>query len=93
MSAVATAIVGSAVVGAYASNRAAGKAAEAQQNASRDANDTQLYMYNQTRDDQTPWRDSGNTALSQMMAQMGYLPAGYASSKDQIKERLLADGN
>lgn len=60
----AAAIVGSAAVGAYASN----KAASAQSKAAGDASDAQWAMYDQTRTDQAPYRALGNSAL----AQLGY---------------------
>ena len=63
MSAVATAIVGGAVIGAYATSNAAGKAADAQRDAANSSNQTQLQMYNQTREDQTPWREAGVESL------------------------------
>ena len=66
MSAVATAIVGGAVIGAYASSSASSKAADAQMGAAQLSSDTQMNMYNQTRADQTPWRDAGKVALGQL---------------------------
>lgn len=68
---VAAAVVGGAVVGGVASNMAAGKAASAQKSAAGDANATQLAMYNQQREDQTPWRNAGASALSELQYQLG----------------------
>lgn len=66
---VATAIVGSAVVGAGASiagssaqSKAAGKSA-----------DTQLQMYRQTRDDLLPYNNAGQTATNMLTGQLGQL--------------------
>ena len=92
MSGIATAIAGSAVIGGVVASNSASKAANAQRDAANQASQTELEQYYQNREDMQPWRDSGNTALSQLMGQMGYLPAGYASNRDQIKERLLAGG-
>lgn len=66
MSAVAAAIVGGAVIGGVASNMAAGKAADAQVEAADKSNQTQLQMYEQTRQDQAPWRAAGTEALGTM---------------------------
>lgn len=81
---VAAAIVGGAVIGGVASNMAAGKASDAQVEAGRDSNATQLAMYNQTRADQEPWRQAGATALGQMSA--GTAPGG-----DFNRDFTLAD--
>lgn len=64
MSWVATAIIGGAVIGGVATGSAARSAASAQTSAANRATDTQLQMFNQTRDDQAPWRRAGETALS-----------------------------
>jgi hypothetical protein len=74
MSWVAVAVVGGAVIGGVASNHAAGKAADAQENAANKASDTQLQMFNQQRTDSAPWRDAGTQALSQMLT--GTKPGG-----------------
>lgn len=62
MSAVATAIVGGAVIGAYASNSAASKSAKA---ANR-ATDATTARYYQTRDDLLPYNEQGQQASSQL---------------------------
>lgn len=77
--------VGAAVIGAgasiYSSNRASkaqsqavGDAAEVSAQATGDANALQKDMYDQTRADQTPWRDAGKQALNQLSA--GTKPGG-----------------
>ena len=81
---VAAAIVGGAVIGGVASNMAAGSAADAQVEAGKASNETQLAMYNQTRADQEPWRQAGAGALSQMSA--GTAPGG-----DFNRDFTLAD--
>jgi hypothetical protein len=65
----ATAVVGGAV-GAVGANKAAG----AQEDAAETAENTQLQMYNQTRDDQAPYREAGYTALSRLGS--GTAPGG-----------------
>lgn len=52
--------------GSILSANAAGHAADTQAGAARYAADLQNQQYQQTRQDQQPWRDAGNTALSQM---------------------------
>lgn len=68
MSFVAAAIIGggAALGGAYLSSKAAGDAADKQAASSQYANDLQYQMYNQQRQDQTPWREAGMRALSGM---------------------------
>lgn len=70
---VAAAVVGSAVVGAYAANKAGKAQASATSNASaaqlqaqRETNEMQWDMYEQNRKDQEPWRKAGETALGQL---------------------------
>lgn len=70
---VAAAVVGSAVVGAYASNKASKAQAKSTQQASdtqlqaqRETNEMQWDMYEQNRKDQEPWRKAGETALGQL---------------------------
>jgi len=87
MSWVAAAVVGGAVIGGVASNAAAktqSKSAKDAANisASSAANDLALQrqMYDQTREDQTPWRDTGAGALNQLAALTGVGP-GFATGK------------
>jgi hypothetical protein len=63
---VAAAIIGGAVIGGAASTVAGSKAAKAQKQAAQTASDTELQMYNQTREDQGPFREAGYTALKQL---------------------------
>lgn len=78
MSWVATAIVGSAVIGgtaAYLGGREQANAAENAANksseASRYATDLQRDIYEQTREDQTPWLEAGRGALGQLTSMTG----------------------
>lgn len=84
MSGIATAIVGSAVIGGVMSSKAAGSAADAQIQSSNAANATQLDMFNQNRADQQPWRDAGVTAL-------GQLGAGTTAGGDFNRDFTMAD--
>lgn len=67
---VAVAVIGGSVltagVGAAASMSAASTQANAATDATNSANATQLQMYNQTRDDQAPYRQAGYGALNQI---------------------------
>lgn len=72
---VATAIIGSAVVGGVATSMAANKAADAQTQAAKTAADTQLSMYNTTRGDLAPFRDIGTTAGTQLTNKLSDLTA------------------
>lgn len=63
---VAAAVVGSAVVGGVVASKGASKAADAQKDAAQRASDTELAMYDQTREDQTPYREIGADAISEL---------------------------
>lgn len=73
MSFVTAALIGAggALVGGYLSSQGASSAASAQSAAANQANQTQWQMYNQQRQDQTPWRNAGNSALGQLSYMMG----------------------
>lgn len=83
---VAAAVIGSAVVGGAVASSGAKKAAGAQVQAGQESNATQLAMYNQTRDDQEPWRKAGETALGQMNA-------GMVQGGDFNRDFTIADFN
>ncbi len=70
---VAGAVIGSAVIGGVASNRAANTQAAA----ANQATQTQWDIYNQNRTDMQPWRDAGANALGQLTA--GISPGGQFS--------------
>lgn len=66
--------VGGAVVGAYGANQSAGAAkdaAGAQGAAANQANQIQLQMFNQQRQDQQPFRQAGLVGLNEYMAMLG----------------------
>lgn len=66
---VATAIVGSAVVGAGASLAGSKKQAKATEKAS----DSQMAMYQQTREDLSPYNKAGQAALKTLQGRLNYL--------------------
>lgn len=73
MSGVATAVAGSAVISAYASNKAAksqskaaGKAADSQVAMNRQNIQLQREMFNQQRQDNKPWREVGAKSIRQL---------------------------
>ena len=73
MSGIATAVVGSAIIGGVVASKAAGKqtgaaesAAETSAGASQYAADLQQKQYEQTREDLQPWREAGVNALGQL---------------------------
>jgi len=70
---VATAIVGSAVIGGVASAYGANKAADAQTEAAQTAANTSLGMYSQTRSDLSPYRDIGAYASSDLQKRLSDL--------------------
>ncbi|MGE3681951.1 MAG: tail fiber domain-containing protein [Bdellovibrionales bacterium] len=61
------------------SNSSTDRAVQAQRDASRDANATQRYIYDQTRADQQPWRQSGEQAL------------GHIWNSDYLRDFSMAD--
>lgn len=95
---VAAAVIGGSVLGAGASAYAAKKGAKAQTEAANQANDTQLQMYNQTREDQMPWMKLGKTSLAQlgdMMKPNGQLMKNYGEADPTLKQHNfgMADFN
>lgn len=69
---VAAAVIGSAVVGGVVSSKAASKGAKAQTSAANQANETERYIYDQTREDQMPWQQAGRTGLNSLMGLYGF---------------------
>ena len=70
---VATAIVGSAVVGASASR----SASKTQAAAAGRAADVQQQQYEQTRADQAPYREAGYNALAELQRTAGNVPGAF----------------
>lgn len=63
---VATAIIGSAVIGGVVSSNASRSAANAQRAGYDAATAEQQRQYDQTREDFAPWRDAGSAALGRL---------------------------
>lgn len=83
---VAAAIgVGSAVVGAGASIYGANKAADAQRAAANQAQQTTLGMYNQTRQDLSPYRQIGADAGNKLGARLDELTAPINLSQEWLE--------
>jgi len=72
MSGVATAIVATSL---YSANQA-GKAADKQVGAARDAAALQNEQFQQTREDQMPWLKAGERALGKLESAVDYTPFG-----------------
>jgi hypothetical protein len=66
MSGIATAIVGTAALGAIVSTNNTNKAVSAQENAANSADQTQWNMFQQNEQDMAPWRQAGQQALGQL---------------------------
>jgi hypothetical protein len=72
----AVATVGGAVIG----SSGAKSAAKTQANAAADANATQRYIYDTTRNDQQPWRTIGGQAIGALGQGFGFDTSGYGGS-------------
>lgn len=91
MSGVATAIAGSAILGAVVSSNAAGKAASAQENAANQADATQRYQYDTTRADNAPFRESGVAANNRLSYLLGLSSTGGPTSGNSLAGQRLVD--
>lgn len=78
---VGGAVVVGAIGGALISSNASSKASNAQESSANAANQTALDEYNQTRDDQAPWRTAGSNALTQLTGNLskGFQPGDLTS--------------
>ena len=74
--------VASSVIG----SKSASKAAKAQTSAANKANATELEMYNQSRADLAPYRETGALANTKLSALMGLAP-----TEAQLRKELLPD--
>jgi len=70
---VATAVVSSAVIGASTAK----SAAKTQAGAAQQASDVQQRQYEQTREDQAPYREAGYNALANLQRTAGNVPAAF----------------
>lgn len=71
---------GLALGGALLSSGASKDAAQTQANSADAASATNLQMYNQTRDDQAPWRNVGGSAINRLSYLAGLSPTSSGSS-------------
>lgn len=74
-------IAAGAVIGAVSSGIASGNAADAQKSAAQTSSNTQLQMYNTTRNDQAPWRQAGGSAVGALSNYYG-LPGADGTTPD-----------
>lgn len=83
--------VAAAVAGAAVSAKGASKAAKSQKEASDSANQTQLEMYYQNRDDQENYRKGGGSALNNLLylAGIGGAREGAIDSDPLLTENLV----
>lgn len=90
---VAGAVVGSAVIGGIASNKAAKSqagaataAAQTQQESNREALELQRRMYEEGVARQQPYYQAGVNALSQLQGQMGAMPPAFTGQVDLSRD-------
>lgn len=82
---VATAIVGSAVIGAGSQMFGASKAADAQTNAANKAAALQQQQYAQTREDLSPYRDIGKDAGGRLTSRLSELTTPISVNPDDFQ--------
>lgn len=82
---VATAVIGSAVIGAGASIYGSSKAAKAQTDAARMGIDATLEQYYQTRDDLAPYREIGSNAASELEDRLPFLTSPIELTQDWLE--------
>ena len=89
-------IIGAAVVGsALLGNQASGAASDAQVEAGKESNATQLAMFNQNRADMAPWREGGVNALNKLTGQVDTLNRPFTNAdfvQDPGYQFRLAEG-
>lgn len=89
----ATAIIGSALVGAAASSSAASKAAKAETNAANQASQVQQDHYNQVRSDLMPYNTAGQNALTSANSYLnGYGTSNAATSTAALNKLVTGAG-
>lgn len=81
---VATAVIGSAVIGAGATAWGASKAADAQKDAAAQSAGISREMYGQTREDLSPYRDIGKDASGRMTARLSELTEPISVNPDDF---------
>lgn len=82
MSGIATAIIGTAVVGGIVQSVTADKAADAQVQSAQQASNTELEMFYQSRADVAPWREAGEDALNLLAPKVAAGPGEFDPEKD-----------
>ena len=82
---VATAVIGSAVIGGAASIYSSKQAGDAQRDAAQMGIDAQQRMYNQTRSDLTPYRTAGEDALTDLNKRLPELTAPIELTQDWLE--------
>ena len=84
---VASAVIGSAVIGGVVASKGASKAAKAQRDAANQASQTELEMFYQNRDDLQPWRDAGGASLGELEHLLGISGGARPAVEDQVAIR------
>lgn len=86
----AISVVGGAMASKSSSGAASG-AADKSAEASQYATDVQKQMYDQTRADQTPWREGGQSALYKLLNGMGISTpvGGYSSTPKETRAQIM----
>ena len=82
---VATAIVGSSVIGAATQAYGAYQASQAQQSAANTAANTQLSMFNQTQKNLSPYIQEGQTATNLLNAQLPTLTSPITMNEQTLR--------
>src|SRR6266496_2267738 len=82
---IATAVIGSAVIGAGASIYGANKGAEAQKAAADKTVDMQQQQYQQTRSDLSPYRDIGGQAAGDLSRRLSDLTSPISVDPNQLE--------
>jgi hypothetical protein len=77
---------GATLASAYMGSRAASKAADVQSSAADRAAELQNQQFQQTREDQAPWRQAGVNALGVMQRTAGNVPAAFKFGMDQFQQ-------
>lgn len=87
---VASATIGSAVVGGIASSSAASKAAKAQTSAAAAANQVQMDMFNKTQENLAPYMKTGGAANDALYRLMGLAPQATGYDNTAYNNALTA---
>jgi hypothetical protein len=91
MSWVAVAVGGATLVNGIMQRDAAGDAADAQVQASNDANKTQLEMFNRNKADLAPWMQGGGQGWQALLKYLGVGPNGMDPNAPGVRPFGMAD--